>query len=104
MSLHLGLQLSWRERHGPEGRQRSFAVTAAVQEHLQTLLQCGVASPYTNCSSNSSRTRGVDELGVQVEGAGRGPAGLEASLEDLTQLWGGVLEEEEEEILFLSPQ
>jgi len=41
---------------------------------------------------------GVDKLRVQVEGSGRGPArgltGLQAGLEDLTQLWRRFLQEE----------
>lgn len=55
-------------------------------------------------------TRGVDELWVQVEGARRGSASelgpaasLEASLEDLTQLWRSVLEESSE-ILYVTYQ
>lgn len=100
-NIHLCVKLPRREWHSSDRRQRSLAVRGCVQDSLQALLQHVVS-----CGA----TRGVDELRVQVEGAWRGSArelgaaaSLEASLEDLTQLWRSVLEESSE-ILYVTYQ
>lgn len=77
---------SRREGHDSDGRQTQLALALVLplQEGLQVLLQHGMGQ---------GSTGGVDELRIQVEGAGGGSAGqlsattrLEASLKDPAQL------------------
>lgn len=82
--------MSRRQGNGSDRCQSRFTVRVcrlvfSVQEALQALLYS---------LTGSGTTWGVDKLWIQVEGTRRGPVGeqtattgLEAGLQDLTQLW-----------------
>lgn len=94
--LHLRVDASWCQGYDSDWRWHQLAVIGSLVFSFQDVLQA-LLQHLTGYSS----TRGVDEFWIQVEGTGRGSAGqlsaatrLQASLQDPTQLWRSVLEED----------